>query len=195
MKNKIPIPSQTKAFIFDIDGTLADTMPLHYEAWEEVGKKHRFTMPKSFFYDMAGLPSRSIILNLNEKYGYRLDPDFITLEKENAVIEKLNKSKPIRPIVDLVYEYHNKLPMSLGTGGKRKFAKIVIEAIGLTSYFEILVSSEDVEKYKPFPDTFLKCAQLMGIAPENCLVFEDGEFGIEAARRAGMMCVDIRKYI
>jgi len=192
---KIPVDPKIKGLIFDIDGTLADTMPLHYEAWQDVGKKFDFIFPEDFFYEMAGIPTWKLIGIFNEKYGYQLEKEIITREKENAVLEKLKQAKPILPVVEVVWEYFGKLPMSLGTGGKRKFASLVIESIGLKKYFDILVSSEDVENHKPFPDTFLKCARLMKIDPKDCLVFEDGELGLEAAYRAGMQAVDIRKYL
>jgi len=99
---------------------------------------------------------------------------------------------PIEPVIALVQKYHGKMPMSVGTGGHREAVEKTLEIIGLRKYFDILVTANDVTKHKPHPETFLRCAELMNVAPAECEVFEDGDLGIEAARRAGMIATDVR---
>ena len=98
----------------------------------------------------------------------------------------------VTSILDL---YHNKLPMSVGTGASRRSAMVQFETLQITHYFNAIVTADDVTIHKPEPHTFLKCAQLMGVEPGHCQVFEDGDLGIEAARKAGMMVTDIRPFI
>ena len=100
----------------------------------------------------------------------------------------------IKVVTDLVREYHGKLPMSIGTGGSRRLSLKTLGIIGLSDYFDILVSSEDVSNFKPHPETFVRCAEIMGVAPEDCQVFEDGILGLQAAKTAGMMVVDVTQY-
>ena len=97
--------------------------------------------------------------------------------------------KPVEPVINLVMQYHGKMPMAVGTGGYRRLAWKTMEIIGMVKYFDILVSSEDITHPKPHPETFLKCAELMGVEPSVCQVFEDGDLGIQAANAAGMKSV------
>ncbi len=191
----ILIDNRAKAFIFDIDGTLADTMTLHYQAWHEVALKAGFYFSKEEFLTFAGVPTFKIVKILNERHHLALD-DSIINDKEKAFEKRISFVKPIEPIVQIARAYKGKIPMSLGTGGIRYHADIIIKAIGLEGFFEIpTVSAEDVINHKPFPDTFLECARRMNVDPKDCLVFEDGELGLESARRAGMMLVDVRPYV
>ncbi|MCP4133513.1 MAG: HAD-IA family hydrolase [bacterium] len=189
---QIEIDSRAKALIFDIDGTLADTMPIHFLAWQEAVKGYNFDFTEELFYNLAGYPTIKIIPLLNERFGCTMALEEIMLLKEKAFLEKLDLVKPIEPVVDLVYRSHGNMPISLGTGGRRIIAERIIRIIGLDKFFSIMVAAEDVENHKPAPDTFLKCAELMNIEPRYCQVFEDGDPGLEAARTAGMIPTDVR---
>lgn len=191
----IIIDPRAKAFIFDIDGTLADTMALHYQAWHEVALKAGFYFSEEEFLTFAGVPTFKIVKTLNEHHNLKLDESIIN-DKEKSFEKRISFVKPIDSVVQIARAYKGKVPMSLGTGGIRYHADIIIKAIGLEGFFEIpTVSAEDVTNHKPFPDTFLECARRMNVDPKDCLVFEDGELGLEAARRAGMMMVDVRPYV
>jgi beta-phosphoglucomutase family hydrolase len=192
---ELNIDPGAKALIFDIDGTLADTMPLHFKAWQAIGQRYNFVYPQELFYELAGIPTTKLIPILNERLGCSLDPEQTIQEKEEIFLEMLPETKPIQPVVNLVYEHHGKIPMSLGTGGKREIATLTIKAIQLEKYFDILVGAEDVVNHKPSPDTFLKCAELMKVKPEACEVFEDGIQGLTAARAAGMIATDVRPFL
>ncbi|MGL5500875.1 MAG: HAD-IA family hydrolase, partial [Plesiomonas shigelloides] len=100
--------------------------------------------------------------------------------------------RPLPLIEDVVKAYHGRRPMAVGTGSETAVAEALLRHMGLRDYFSVLVGANDVQAHKPAPDTFLLCAEKLGIAPQHCVVFEDAEFGLQAARRAGMDVVDVR---
>ena len=191
----ITINDNIKGLIFDLNGTLVDSMQAHYEAWNDMAKYAGFEFPKDYFYALAGMPTIKIIKILSEKHNINLDPYELVKVKEEAYYTRLDRIKIIEPVVDVVKRYFEVLPMSIGTGGKRDVSIKVVKELGLDKYFNIMVAAEDVENHKPAPDTFLKCAELMKVLPEHCQVFEDGELGIEAAKAAGMAVTDVRHYL
>ncbi|MFH0999432.1 MAG: HAD-IA family hydrolase, partial [Bacteroidota bacterium] len=143
---------------------------------------------------LAGIPAVGTIRKLNEIFGTRMDPEKVGHFKELEYEKIMYKMKPITPVIDLVKKYKSKLPMSIGTGGYKRLAWKSLEILGLDSYFDILVSTEDVEHSKPHPETFLKCAEKMGVEPQFCQVFEDGMLGMQAAQTAGMMATLVTGY-
>lgn len=185
--NKLEVNPKAKALIFDLDGTLADTMPVHFWAYKHILADYGIDFTPELFGTLAGVPAVDTIKKLNEQFGTQMDPEKIGHFKEAEYEKIMHKMKPVEPVVDLVKKYHGKLPMAVGTGGYKRLAWKSLEILGLDNYFDILVSSEDVEHPKPHPDTFLKCAELLGVEPEYCQVFEDGNLGIQAAEAAGMM--------
>ncbi|SHF86321.1 haloacid dehalogenase superfamily, subfamily IA, variant 3 with third motif having DD or ED/beta-phosphoglucomutase family hydrolase [Mariniphaga anaerophila] len=187
MVKKLEINPAAKALIFDLDGTLADTMPVHFWAYKNILVDYGIDFTPELFAAMAGVPAVQTIQLLNEKFGTRMNPEKIGHLKEAEYEKNMHKMKPIQPVVDLAKQYYGKLPMAVGTGGYKRLAWKTMEIIGLDKYFEILVPSEDVKHPKPHPETFLKCAELLGVQPGVCQVFEDGELGIQAANAAGMM--------
>lgn len=192
---KIPeINNSARALIFDLDGTLADTMPLHFTAWQKAAAENNFEFPEEFFLKCAGMPTHNIISIINEEQGLRIDPERFSSQKEKFFLNDIDQIKGINSIIELVYQNYEKLPMAIGTGGNRDIACKTINILGLDKYIPILVSCEDVENHKPAPDTFLKCAELMGIKAQLCQVFEDGDKGIKAAVNAGMMVTDVRPF-
>ena len=190
----ITINEDIKALIFDVDGTLADSMPVHLEAWKEVGEKHGFYYTREDLERYAGMSGQEIVGVISDKFALQLDPDRIVEEKEAAFLKNLDQVKPIHPVVRLLEDYQGRLPVAAGTGGFRRVATQILDSIGVLDKIDTLVSADDVKKHKPHPDTFLKCAELLGIAPQHCMVFEDAELGFQAARNAGMHVVDVRPW-
>ena len=185
---RIPeVNSKTKALIFDLYGTLADTMPVHFLAYKHILAGYGIDFTPGLFGTLAGIPAVGTIEKLNAMFGTDMDPEEVGHRKEREYEKMMHKMKPVEPVVEVMRRYHGKMPMSVGTGGYKRLAWKTMEILGLDRYFDILVSAEDVLRPKPFPDTFLKCAELMGVAPGVCQVFEDGEPGIKAATAAGMM--------
>lgn len=188
---KISIDPRARALIFDVDGTLADSMPLHYAAWQEAVSPGRF-ISYDRYLSLSGVPGYGIVDTVNMELGLSLDPAEVLSRKEGIFLRHINTVRPIEPMVSLAKKHYHLLPMAVGTGGRRHMVELILRLIGLDGYFDVIVSSDDVVKPKPAPDTFLKCARLMGIEPGLCQVFEDGDAGIEAARSAGMMVTDVR---
>lgn len=188
----LEIPPHVRGLIFDCDGTIADTMPLHYQAWLAALQEHGKDFPEAMFYEMAGIPTRRIIEILNEKHGYQLPVDDATDRKERLFIELIPKVAPIEPVVELVRQYHGQLPMAVATGGTRAICLKTLVALGLDAYFQAVVTADDVQHGKPAPDIFLEAARRLDVIPGLCCAFEDAELGIQSARSAGMLVIDIR---
>ena len=194
---KIPLKSGVKALIFDFDGTLVDTMPLHFKAWTRVFQRFGVNYPKDLFLKNAGLPSWKIADIVLQKAGVRnkFDPHVLSNLKYEIFNKLVPETKVIELVADIVYRYYDTMPLSIGTGGNIATVKLTLKHTGLDRYFDIIVTADDVSKYKPEPDTFLECARRMNTPPEYCQVFEDGDRGIEAAKKAGMMVTDVKPFL
>ena len=194
IKKNLTINPKAKGLIFDLDGTLADTMPIHYIAWKNAAAKYGIDFTTDLFSQLAGIPLYPTVEKLNQIFGKTIDPKEMGDLKEKEFENNMHLTPEIKVVTDLVRQYQGKIPMAVGTGGSRRLSLKSLDIIGLSGYFDILVTSEDVSNFKPHPETFLKCAELMGVAPADCEVFEDGLLGIRAARTAGMMVVDVTEY-
>ncbi|HWB58855.1 MAG TPA: HAD family phosphatase [Chthoniobacteraceae bacterium] len=178
-----------EGYIFDCDGTLADTMPLHYQAWTAALGEHAHILPEALFYQFAGIPTEKIVTNLNERHGLSLDPKKVAEVKEDLYVKTIPQILPIEPVVALVHRYHGTLPMAVASGGYRAIVIQTLDALGVRDKFDAIVGAEDYTHGKPAPDPFLVAAQRLGVPPEKCLVFEDAQTGIESAKAAGMQYV------
>lgn len=181
-----------KALIFDCDGTLTDSMPGHYEGWRHALAQQGMTLSQETFFAHCGTPSRILIPRLAAEAGVKIDFTRALDAKEAFFLESISTLKAIEPIVKIARENRGKLPMAVASGGTRRLVELQLKQIEIIHWFEPIVTSEDTEKGKPDPDIFLEAAKRMGVDPVHCQVYEDGEPGIEAARRAGMSCIDIR---
>ena len=194
IKTNLSISPSAKGLIFDLDGTLADTMPIHFVAWKNAAAKYGIDFTPGLFQQLAGIPLYPTVEKLNQMFGKTIDPKEMGDLKEAEFEKNMHLTPEIKVVTDLVRKFHRKIPMAVGTGGSRRLSLKSLDIIGLGGYFDILVTSEDVTNFKPHPETFLKCAEQMGVAPVECEVFEDGLLGIQAARTAGMMVVDVTEY-
>jgi beta-phosphoglucomutase family hydrolase len=194
ISDRIEVPADVRGLVFDCDGTIADTMPLHYEAWVAALSEHGHDFPEALFYEMAGIPTVRIIEILNEKHGYTLPVQEAAHRKESLYEQLLPQVVPIEPVVGLVKQYAGKLPMAVATGGTRSIVSKTLAALHLLEFFrpEAIVTADDVKHGKPAPDIFLESARRLGVPPQRCWAFEDADLGIHAARAAGMHVVDIR---
>jgi HAD superfamily hydrolase (TIGR01509 family) len=177
------------AFIFDCDGTLADNMHLHYEAWSRAMRDFGGSYPEELFYEWGGVPTGDIVRRLNDKFGLSLEVEEVVDCKEHYYRESIPKVEPMHDVVALVREYRGRIPMAVASGGHRDLVERTLRELGIEGFFDAVVTSEDYVRGKPAPDPFLKAADLLRVAPERCLVFEDTATGEEAARAAGMACV------
>jgi len=192
---KIKVQPKAKALIFDLDGTLSDSLPVHLATWNLVGEKYGFVFDPQIIHEMTGRPTIEFAQRVVEQYGLNTDPHELVRMKQQSFWSKAHLLRPIAEVVSIVKENDGKIPMSVGTGACRKSAMVQLETLDLLRYFVAIVSADDVKKHKPGPETFLECARLMGVEPQYCQVFEDGVLGIEAAEKAGMMVTDVRPFI
>jgi beta-phosphoglucomutase family hydrolase len=188
----VELPDDAKGLIFDCDGTIADTMPLHYRAWVAALCEHGHDFPEALFYEMAGIPSVRIIELLNERHGYRMPPIETADRKESMYLEMIQHVRAIEPVVQIIHAHAGKLPMAVATGGTRAIASKTLEALNVMTRFVALVTADDVQHGKPAPDIFLEAAKRIGVEPRFCCAFEDAELGLQSARAAGMQVIDVR---
>jgi beta-phosphoglucomutase-like phosphatase (HAD superfamily) len=180
------------ALIFDCDGTLTDSMPLHYLAWREVLGRHGIGFDEDRFYALGGMPTDKIIAMLAGEHGLQLDALAVAHEKEQAFIDGIHLLEEIPAITGIVRRERGRLKMAVASGGFRNVVFSQLQQLGLADFFDAVVAAEDTERHKPEPDVFLEAARRLGVPPERCRVYEDSDLGIEAARRAGMEWFDVR---
>jgi beta-phosphoglucomutase family hydrolase len=181
-----------RGIIFDCDGTLADTMPLHWKAWNVITTKHGLIFPEERFYALGGVPSRDILKMLADEQSRILDHLAVAREKEEAYLPFLPEVKPIEVVVAVAHANQGKLPMAVASGGMKHIIEQVLEHLRIRHYFDAVVTSEDVQKQKPAPDIFLEAARRIGVPPAHCRAYEDTDLGLQAIRAAGMDAVDVR---
>jgi HAD superfamily hydrolase (TIGR01509 family) len=189
----------TRGFIFDLDGTLADTMPSHFVAWTKVATRHGFTFPEPRFYSLGGVPTDKIAAMLITEAGLTLDPKVIALEKEQTYYDGLGPGgiRGIEPVLALArtHRERNEGPLAIASGSVRRLVTRTLDALAIADWFAAIVAAEDTARHKPEPDVFLEAARRIGVDPAACTVYEDTDIGLEAARRAGMHPVDVRPLI
>jgi HAD superfamily hydrolase (TIGR01509 family) len=188
---KLTIPEGTfGGYIFDCDGTLADTMPLHYLAWKRLVEERGGTFSEALFYSLGGRPTEQIMALLRDEHGLRVDDiAAAALRKEEYFVELIHEVKPIEPVLQIARRMHGVAALAVASGGLRKYVELTLQAIGVRDLFDAVICAEDCARAKPFPDPFLEAARRLKVAPEACLVFEDSPLGVQAAEAAGMQCV------
>jgi beta-phosphoglucomutase-like phosphatase (HAD superfamily) len=186
---------EIKALIFDCDGTLADTMPLHWLAWQTITSRHNVIFPEDRFYALGGVPSRHILQMLREEQRLSIDPIAVSREKEEEYLKLMAQVGPIHEVVEIATDHAGKLPMAVASGGTRPIIEKVLRHLNIGDLFAAVVTSEDVVHQKPAPDIFLEAARRLGVPPGNCRAYEDTDLGLTAIRAAGMDAVDVRTLI
>ncbi|POT56385.1 fructose-1-phosphate/6-phosphogluconate phosphatase [Citrobacter amalonaticus] len=178
--------------IFDMDGTILDTEPTHRKAWREVTRRYGLHFDEHAIVALNGSPTWRIAQSIIELNHADLDPHALANEKTIAVKSMLLDSVEPLPLVEVVKAWHGRRPMAVGTGSESMIAEALLAHLGLRHYFAAVVAADHVQRHKPAPDTFLLCAERMGVIPAHCVVFEDADFGLQAACAAGMDAVDVR---
>jgi beta-phosphoglucomutase-like phosphatase (HAD superfamily) len=185
------LPAGVEAIVFDVDGTLLDTLPVHHQAWRETMIPYGIDMTDELFSRLAGMTSPAIVAFLSRETGQDLPAESISLAKDQAFVRHAPLIQPIRSVLDIAEAYQGVLPMGLATNEHFGVSNILLRTTGLSSLFQTLVTVDEVENPKPAPDLFLECARRLGVEPGKCHVFEDSRYGIEAARAAGMSVTDV----
>jgi beta-phosphoglucomutase family hydrolase len=189
------LPAHIKGLIFDCDGTLADTMPLHWRAWQIITQRHNLHFPEDRFYSFGGVPSRDILKLLSTEQGRSLDHIAVAHEKEETYMQTLPQIEPIHAVVEIAKENHGRIPMAVASGGTQKIICEVLDHLKIRHLFKAVVTSEMVKNQKPAPDIFLEAAKRIGVGPKFCRAYEDTELGMQAIRSAGMDAVDVRELL
>lgn len=182
-------------YIFDLDGTLIHSMPVHYRAWDAAFRDAglREKLDEDLFYGLGGVPSVLVAAQMAAHYGIELDAEAVTHRKEERYLDLLSDVELIGPVVAFARKVAETKPVAIATGGAPSVALPALRAAGLDQLFKIVVTPEDVPpgRGKPAPDMFLEAARQMGVNPVNCVVFEDAEPGMVGARAAGMAVVHV----
>ncbi|MEO3926421.1 HAD-IA family hydrolase [Micromonosporaceae bacterium B7E4] len=188
----LPLPSgEFRAYLFDCDGTIADSMPLHYVAWQQALAEWKCDFPEDLFYAWGGRTVVDIIATLNERQGLAMPPETVARRREDlyrGLLPRLTAVPEVRQHIDRA---HRRLPLAVVSGSTTESVTASLETLGLLQKFDVLVCAEDYTMAKPDPEGFLLAARLLGVPPESCLVFEDTELGIQAATAAGMASVRV----
>ncbi len=180
--------------IFDCDGTVVDSMPLHFRAWVAALEAHQapFEFTEAYFYGSAGIAEADVTRNLNREHGSQLDPEGVVRTKQEWFINHMHELKSVPAVEHIVRNLAmTKMPMAVASGSELVIVRPSLETVGLLDFFPVIVTPELVERGKPAPDMFLLAAERMGVNPTDCLVYEDGKSGLEAAAAAGMETVFI----
>lgn len=181
--------SSYKGLIFDMDGTLIDTMPSHLSAWQQTAKQFNFPFDQEWIHSMGGMPTKKVAMQLNERYHIDIDPQKVADTKTNLFRNLIEEGKLIGCTFQVLKQFHGQKKLAIGTGSNQENAIKLLEHNGILSMLDAVVTAADVENHKPNPDTFLLAAQRLGLEPKDCVVFEDTEIGRQAALAAGMSCI------
>ena len=190
MKLKIP-DGPFKAYLFDCDGTIVDSMPLHYIAWKKALAEWNCEFDEKLFYAWGGRPIAEIIATLNERHGLKMPVETVERRKESLYYEMLPQLKVVPEVLEQIEAHHGKIPFAVVSGSTRESVTASLDTVKLLDRFEVFVCAGDYAKSKPDPEGFLLAAAKLGVAPKECLVFEDTEMGIRAATAGGMASVRI----
>jgi HAD superfamily hydrolase (TIGR01509 family) len=182
-----------EAVVFDCDGTLVDSMPAHFDAWCEALSIYGAggVFKEDVFFAMGGRPTRDIVVELNDEYDLHLDPEAVAFAKREAFLKRLNTVTLIDEVATFAESLRGKVPMAIASGGTRMVIEKILQAVGISDWFDEVVTADDVTEGKPAPDVFLHAARLLGVRPAKCLALEDAPSGILAARRAGMQVLAV----
>lgn len=189
------LPPHIKGLVFDCDGTLADTMPLHWRAWQIITQRHNLHFPEDRFYSLGGVPSRDILKMLAQEQGRSIDHIAVAHEKEETYLPMMEQVEPIHAVVEIAKANHGRIPMAVASGGTQPIIVSVLEHLKIRHLFDAVVTSEMVKNQKPSPDIFLEAARRIGIDPKSCRGYEDTDLGMQAIRSAGMEAVDVRELL
>jgi HAD superfamily hydrolase (TIGR01509 family) len=190
MRLKLPEGS-FRAYLFDCDGTIADSMPLHFVAWKKALAEWNCEFEEDLFYQWGGMPVAEIVSTLNRRHGLSMPVEAVAHRKEGFYFELLPQLRAVPEVLELIKAEHGRIPFAVVSGSTKESVVASLTALNLFDRFQTLVCAGDYKKSKPDPEAFLLAAARLGVAPEACLVFEDTDMGIQAAKTAGMASVKI----
>lgn len=184
---------QYQALIFDMDGTIIDTMPSHAKAWEITGEHFGYQVDSSVMYELGGATTYTIGREIMQRANMPMELlEEVAQMKRKIAMDLTYEHSSLLPTFEIIQRYSGKKPLAVGTGAHRVQAYKLLDKFNLRPYFNTIVDADDVKQHKPSPETFLLCAERLGVAPKHCLVFEDADLGIQAALAGGMDVFDVR---
>jgi beta-phosphoglucomutase family hydrolase len=185
-------PGPFRAYLFDMDGTIADSMPLHYIAWKQALAEYGCPLfPEDLFYSWGGMPVREIVATLNQRHSLSMPIEEVAHRKEGLYYELLPQLTAVPEVLEQIEEAHQRIPFAVVSGSTRESVTKSLDVLGLRDKFDVLVCAGDYKNAKPDPEPFLLAAKKLNVPPASCLVFEDTAMGIQAATAAGMQSVRI----
>ncbi|TBL45015.1 HAD family hydrolase [Verrucosispora sp. SN26_14.1] len=188
----LPLPTgDFQAYLFDCDGTIVDSMPLHYTAWRQALDEWECAFPEDLFYAWAGRPTLDIVDALNEQQRLNMPVETVVARREEHYQRLLPTAAGIPGVLHHIQDAHGRIPFAVVSGSTREAVTASLDALGILDRFDVLVCAGDYTRPKPDPEPFLRAAELLGVPPHACLVFEDADLGIEAAVAAGMAAVRV----
>ncbi len=190
MRLKLP-EGRFEAYLFDCDGTIVDSMPLHYVAWKTVFAEWDCEFPEDLFYSLGGMPVAEIIASMNDKFDLSMPIEETRKRKEQMYFDRLHELKAVPEVLEHIEVSHGQVPFAVVSGSTRDSVIASLATVSLLDRFETLVCAGDYQRGKPDPEAFLMAAERLGVRPESCLVFEDADMGIQAATAAGMASVKV----
>jgi len=189
---RLAIPDRAfDAYLFDCDGTIVESMPLHYVAWTQTLALWGATFDEQLFYAWGGRPTAEIVALLNAQQGLDMPIDEVIHKKEQRYIALIPEIQAIPEVMEHIERSRGHVRFAVVSGGPRASVVASLEALHILDHFETLVCAGDYARGKPDPEPFLVAAARLGVDPARCLVFEDAELGIQSATAAGMAWVKV----
>ena len=186
---------ELEALVFDFDGTLVDSMPMHYRCWLRALEPFGLSFDAQTFQLWGGVPTREIVRRMSAAQGIAVDVEAVTAAKEACTMLHAHEAEVIQPVLAIARAHRGKLPMAIATGGSRALVGMRLDMLGIRAWFGAVVTADDVTLGKPHPEPFLRAAELLGVDPKRCRAYEDAASGIAAAEAAGMEVVDVNTLI
>ncbi|MFY1626301.1 HAD family hydrolase [Micromonospora sp. WMMD735] len=184
-------PGDFRAYLFDCDGTIVDSMPVHHLAWRAALDEWGCDLPEDLFYAWGGRPVADIVVDLNTRHGLAMPVDVVARRREDAYQSFLPQLTAVPGVLAHIERAHRQVPFAVVSGSTRESVTASLTALGLLDRFDVLVCAEDYARAKPDPECYLMAARLLDVPPEQCLVFEDTDLGVAAATAAGMASVRV----
>jgi HAD superfamily hydrolase (TIGR01509 family) len=191
--NRIDLtPYRFEALIFDCDGTLANTAPLHFQSLQRAFASQGLEISESWYRDRLGFSRKPLFQAFEREFNVTLDHEATAALSESIFASIIHEVQEIPVVASIARKHQGKMPMAVASGGQRFLVEATLKACGLMDLFDAIVTVDDVQEGKPSPALFLEAANRLKTSPDLCLVFEDSDEGVEAAKRSNMTVIDVR---